>query len=496
MSRRPSLSLRAKLTLLYVGLLALLLGALGGFLYLETREFLETTTVVRLRAQAKPVVDGWLARMEGGAELNGEPAPDLAATASELSLALTSRETTAVVYDATGTELADGRRLPEEPVPAPADPTAIGRALGGENEVTYTLDENGQRTLVALIPLRPEAGQAAVVGVVQLSAPLALVDAILWRQRALIGLGTLGTLILGIGGGLWLTSSALRPLRRMIGTCRRIAAGDLGQRVNLPARGDEIGELGAAFDEMATRIEASFAGQRRFIADAAHELRTPVTALSGSLEVLLLGAQDNPEAANRLTRGMHRDLERLRRMLEQLLDLSALEAAAPVELAPMALAPFVAGFTDMAQTLARERHLVLEPGGPAIVAADPDRLERALANLVDNAVQHTAADGIIRLGWQVEGGVVDLWVADNGEGIAPDDMPHLFETFYRGDRSRSRRRGGTGLGLALVQSIVEAHGGEVLVESRLGDGARFTIRLPAIVAATSSPAAPVQGSRA
>ncbi len=508
MNRRwNDLPLRYKLTLLYVGLLAALLCALGVVLYLDTAHFLVHTTAVRLRAQAKPTIERWLPGWSAGEEgppsppapgptpptgapgPPGPPAPapleDKSETASSsldeiaahLSQALTSRDTTALVLDNTGKLLATGRQLPEEPLPASPDPTYVSRALAGENEVTYITSVDGVRSLVLLIPLRRAPGDRKVVGVVELTTPLSLIDAVLWRQRVLIGLGVILTLVLGTLGGLWITRSALTPLQRMITTCRRISAGDLSQRVNLPARRDEVGQLASAFDNMVAQIEKAFAAQKRFVAAAAHELRTPLTALRGSLEVLLRGAQDDPTTAARLVQGMYREVARLIRLAEQLLDITRLDSPVIIHRQPVDLARFLSGFLDQARRLAGERTVTLTPGEDVTVSADPDALKQVLFNLVDNAVKHTTSDGRIDIGWEVNEEVA-IWVADDGTGIAPNDLPHVFEPFYRGDRSRSRRRGGAGLGLSLVRAVVEAHGGTVEVESKLNAGTRVTLRLP------------------
>ena len=507
MTRRwNDLPLPYKLTLLYVGLLAALLCALGVVLYLDTAHFLIHTTAVRLRAQAKPTIEHWLPGWSAGEERPGPPAPgpapppgapgspgppapapptekaagssSLDEIAAQLSRALTSRDTTALVLDDAGNLIASGRQLPEEPVPAPPDPQYVSRALAGENEVTYITSVNGVRSLVLLIPLRRAPGERKVVGVVELTTPLSLIDAVLWRQRLLIGLGVVLTLGLGTLGGLWITRSALTPLQRMISTCRAIAAGDLSQRVNLPARRDEVGQLAAAFDNMVAQIEKAFAAQKRFVAAAAHELRTPLTALHGSLEVLLRGAQDDPATAARLVQGMYREVTRLIRLAEQLLDITRLDSPVIIHRQPVELARFLNGFLDQARRLAGERTVTLTPGEDVTISADPDALKQVLFNLVDNAVKNTPPDGRIDIGWKVSDDEIAIWVADNGAGIAPDDLPHVFEPFYRGDRSRSRRRGGAGLGLSLVRAVVEAHGGRVEVESELNTGTRVTVKLP------------------
>ena len=150
----------------------------------------------------------------------------------------------------------------------------------------------------------------------------------------------------------------------------------------------------------------------------------------------------------------------------------------------MDLRVFFNEFIQQARLLAQERTVTLEEGPVITILADPDALKEALFNLVDNAVQHTEQSGAIVMGWGASTKAVKIWIADDGEGIAPNDLPHIFEPFYRGDSSRSRRRGGTGLGLALVRSLVEAHGGHIAVESQVGQGARFTITLPIVLEGT------------
>jgi len=241
---------------------------------------------------------------------------------------------------------------------------------------------------------------------------------------------------------------------------------------------DEIGKLTQAFDEMVERLEQNFQAQRRFIADAAHEMRTPLTALRSGLEVLLRGAQDDPQTAFRLIQSMHRDVVRLCNVSEQLLDKARYESGRSLNIQPVTMTDFLVEFTAQARLLAGERRVILESGPPIQAWIDGDSVKQALFHLVDNAIQHTAANGTIRLGWKVDQQRLCCWVSDNGEGIAEADLPHVFTPFYRGDRSRSRRTGGTGLGLTLVQSVAHAHGGEVAISSRQGEGTTVTIILP------------------
>ena len=196
------------------------------------------------------------------------------------------------------------------------------------------------------------------------------------------------------------------------------------------------------------------------------------------MEVLLRGSQDDPAAVARLTQGTYREVTRLARLCEQLLDLTRLDVSVPLHKQPIELQAFFDEFVQQARFLAREREVVLRSGLPITLLADPDLLKEILFNLVDNAAQHVGKGGNITLGWRASAGNVEIWVEDNGEGIAPEDLPFIFEPFYRGDRSRSRRRGGTGLGLTLARALVEAHGGQIRVSSQLGEGACFTFTLP------------------
>ena len=474
------LSLRTRLALLYGMLLAVILCVLGGGLYLDTRRFLLDSTARRTRAQAKPVIEHWLYPGEfmpplWGQEKRPRGSLNLAQIAPFLARDLTSRDTVALVLDSHGKVLAGGKRLPEEPSPPPPLPEYYSRALAGENEVNYTTWVGKQHLLVLYVPLRKTPGGREILGAVQLAVLLAPVDKILFRQRLVLTLGIGWALLIGGGLVFFLTSSLLKDLTRMVDTCRAIAGGNLSQRLALPRREDEIGELAQAFNHMVDRIEASFETQKRFVAKAAHELRTPVTVILGSLEVLMRGAQDDPATLTRLIRNTYKEAQGLSRLCEELLDLSRLDLSAHVKKKAINLKDFFSSFVVKASLLAGERKLVLRGGPPVVLQADARMLERILYNLLDNAVKHTREGENILIGWDVKRETVEIWVADEGEGIATRDLPHIFEPFYQG---RGGKREGTGLGLTLVKAMVEAHGGRVGVESELGRGTRFVLVFP------------------
>ncbi len=485
-------TLRVKLTMLYVGLLAAILLILGTILYLDNQRFLVNSLATRMRAQAKPTIEHWLfidntAPPLLGGQSHKTPPPDLERIAPFLARDLTSRHTGALVLDTEGKVLARGKRLPEEPDSPPPVPAYYRKALEGQKEISYSTRFQGAHVLVVLIPLKTSPESNDILGVVQISNSLAEIDSILFRQRLVLVVGIGIAVVLGTLLGLFFTTSTLKGLTKMVGICQAISAGDLGQRVGLAQRRDEIGRLSEAFDQMADRIQASFEAQKRLVANAAHELRTPLTALRGSLEVLLRGVQDDPAASARLIQGMYQDVRRLSSLCEQLLSISRLEASVNVQKRPLRLGEFLAGLLPQLKLLSRGQRVLLQKGPEVEIPADPDLLTQIVLNLFDNAAKHTPRDGEISLGWRAAPGGAELWLSDNGPGIDPGDLPHIFEPFFRG-RVRSEDAGsapgrkapqGAGLGLALVKAIVTAHGGSITTHSSEGQGTVFTMFFPA-----------------
>jgi signal transduction histidine kinase len=435
-----------------------------------------------LRAQAKPVIEHWLYTKDyviPGLKSSASPESlQLGKIATPLARDLTSRNTAALILDKTEKVLAVGKHLPEEPIPPPPNPAYTRLALAGQNEINYKMTWNGDPTLVVLIPLRSSPGSKTILGVAQLSTSLAPINRILlWNGLMLLGVMLL-TLLIGGGIGLWVTSSNLRGLREVAQTCKQIASGDFTRRVTLPDSRDEVHTLAQAFNLMVERIEAIFESQRRFVANTAHELRTPLTALRGSLEVLLRGAQDDPSAVARLSRGMVQEVDRLIHLCEQLLGLTKLESTQHVQKKPLNLSDFFEDFLPQARILAQNRSLSLQSGPFVSVKVDEDMLKQILLNLLQNAIQHTKEGGTILLGWHLIPDFVEIWVQDDGEGIPPQELPYIFEPFFQGKSPVSRRKQGAGLGLPLVKAMVEAHGGQIWVESQSGQGSRFAFHLP------------------
>ena len=466
--RWSDLSLRVRLTILYVGLLAGLVILFGSLIYFNVRDVFLSSTAQRLATEARGLVERSQAL---------EPT-SLAAASERLASGMARSGVTAVIVDPSGRPVGD---RPTGPTLVPPDLVEDVRAIERGEAVHYTTAVEGKPTLVVLVPLPQASGSDAGLATIQMSLLMDAIDPPLQRVRQILVAGVLTVLLLALIGGFWLTGASLDPLRRMVATCQRIAAGDFSARIRLPHRDDEIGQLGAAFDQMAERIEGTLAAHRRFVGDASHELRTPLTALEGSLEVLLRGSQDDPASVNRLVLAMHREVKRLERLSDRLLDLTRLDAPLAARTRSIDLHPFMLDLHQHLRGIAPTHDVILEPGPPVRIAADVDLLRQAFVDLVDNAAAHSPKSSSIRIGWRWEpitSSNVELWVADAGDGVTADDLPHIFEPFYRGDRSRSRRRGGSGLGLTMVRAIVRAHGGRIRAQSQPESGARFVITLP------------------
>lgn len=249
-----------------------------------------------------------------------------------------------------------------------------------------------------------------------------------------------------------------------------------------PIRSDQGEVIGAvAVLRDVTELRHTERLRRELTANVSHELRTPLTSIKGFAETLLDGAMKDEDTCRRFLTIIDSEADRLVKLVDDLLDLSHLESKrATLELKPVDLTGLISQTVDKLRPLAEGAGLVLHQVVPGHleIAADPDRLEQVLTNLIDNAIKYTPPGGQVEVRVQPTNGEVEVSVADTGRGIRAEDLPHVFERFYRADRSRTRGSGGTGLGLAIAKHIVEAHGGRISVHSRLDEGTTFTFTLP------------------
>lgn len=297
-----------------------------------------------------------------------------------------------------------------------------------------------------------------------------------------LGLGLAAAVLLS---GL-LTQGIVRRLRRTGGAARALAEGDLNQRAP-ETGGDEIAELGRRFNHMAERIQVLVEGlqrsenlRRELMASISHELRTPITSILGFAEALRDGVVKDPAQQQRYYQIIARDAARLSRQVQDLFDFTKMEAGQlEFKLVPLDPRPWLQEFAEGAGAdLERDGLLLQLQGDPgeSPITGDRHRLDQVLTNLVNNAARYTPPGGTITLTATPSDAGLRLEVADEGPGIPPEELPHIFERFYQG-KNPGKQAGGAGLGLAIVKSIVEAHGGEVGVTSSLGQGARFWFTL-------------------
>jgi signal transduction histidine kinase len=278
----------------------------------------------------------------------------------------------------------------------------------------------------------------------------------------------------------------LLTIEEITQAARRLAGGQLDQRVQVKAN-DEISALASSFNNMADSLEKAERLRRTMVNDVAHELRTPLSNIQGYMEGLRDGVIQ-PRAE--LFDSLYQESQLLTRLVNDLQMLSLAEAGqlnlrrVVAELPPL-IHVIVANLTDNLRAAAPIRLNV--PASLPRVSIDPDRIKQVLTNLLSNALEHTPATGSITVSAKVEHGCVRVDISDTGEGIAPQHLPYVFERFYRADPSRARSTGGSGIGLAIVKQLVQAHGGDVFVESQLGNGSCFSFTLP--VHSTDFPAA-------
>jgi heavy metal sensor kinase len=295
----------------------------------------------------------------------------------------------------------------------------------------------------------------------------------------LLGAGG-GVLLFGLAGGWWLSTRAIRPIRDISATAARIATGDFSQRIPVADTDSELGQLAGVLNSTFARLEAVFEQQARFTSDAAHELRTPVSVMLTQTQGVL--TRDRPAAEYRETvEACQRAAQRMRKLIESLLELARLDARQePMKRERVDLAQTAGDCIDMLGPLAAERRIAIHADLPSTACqGDADRLGQVITNLLTNAIHYNQEGGEVRVIARQENGEATLTVSDTGPGISEAELPHIFERFWRADKSRTGASGRTGLGLAIVKAIVDAHRGSIEVKSQPGKGSSFVVRIPA-----------------
>src|SRR5437660_7017636 len=475
-------TLRGRLTAWYSGALALTLAAFAGVLYLDRRSASYQDLDQRIRSEAS-LTAGILAesyRARGTlvrADTAQHPVliPDLAALLEAVPgfLVITARDGSLLFASS------DARALTFQQVEQLR--SLASASLSGRSSGTLRLEPNGPKihyVVDAVTGAGPQFG-AILAGADLRTAELGP-DELLSTFALVLPLGLALALLMGS----WISRRALAAVDQIITEVREITDGrSLHRRLAEPLVKDELGRLAATLNQMMTRLERSFAALRRFTADASHELKTPLTVLRAGVE----RAITTPNLPHDTLATLEETLQVIQRMTElvdALLTLArADEGIAPLHREPVDLREIVEELRETGELLAEESGIRMEvatPPQPMVVSVDATRMRQLLPSLLTNAPKYTPTGGLVRMQLGAANGRVTLSVADTGIGIAPGDLPHIFDRFWRADSARTRtgERSGAGLGLAISKWIAEAHGGRIDVVSRPGRGTTFTVTLP------------------
>jgi two-component system, OmpR family, sensor kinase len=468
------MSLRLRLTLWYVGLLAAILIAFGVGLYSIVSFSLYDEVDTTLESKARDIEvslatvlavqnDPMTVLRQGGVLL---PKAD-AFAGSDINVYVQ-------IADLDGSVISKSTNLGSQKFVVRTDELQDVKAGASIYSIFHI---NATRLRAYVAPLRNANNQ--VVGVIELAESLREVDTTLATLGARIAGSILAALGIAAIGGAFLARSALAPIDRVSQTARAITlAHDLGKRIETPNTSDEVGRLASTINEMLARIEDLFRVQQRFVADVSHELRSPLTAVRGNLDLLRRGAADDAGAREEGLAAIDSEVARMSRMVADLLMLAQADAGVPIAKESVELDTLLLDVYRQARMSSDGVKVSLGDEDEAIILGDRDRLKQALLNLVGNAVKYTPSGGEVKLSLEKDEEWVRIAVRDTGIGIAPEHISHLFDRFYRVDKARARDAGGAGLGLSIAKSVVDAHNGRITVESQAGKGSKFTIWLP------------------
>lgn len=478
-------SLRIRFILAYAGLIVLGFGGLALLAGQQISSAARRDYELRLSNEAVLVARG-LAEIPWNSPMNAPSAEEMEEVLADFKL----RKNTRIQLFLSGRRSGPGmfghmwmRSSPDQNWPLPEDledyPELVAASWNAV-AVDQRADENGDMMLYAAAPV---AKGMAFLGYVQLIEPSSTLQRAITRRWVVLGVGVAGITLVALLASTGLSTSLIRPLEVLRESAARFADGELSHRIDY-RRQDEIGKVASAFNQMADQVESIIEEQRAFAANASHELRTPLTTMRLRTEALRHEATLDGEVRERYIAELDDELHRLSKLVEALVELSRFDAGrARLGDERIGLARFARSlYTNMAKTadqqgvdlileLAEERRL--------LVRGSLNHLTILFRNILENAIKYTPSGG--RVVWRIAGVARQavLVVEDTGQGIAPEHLPHIFERFYRADKTRSRAVPGTGLGLSLAKSIVEAYGGQIAITSSgMGQGTTVTVRWP------------------
>jgi signal transduction histidine kinase len=359
-------------------------------------------------------------------------------------------------------------------------------------DIDLVVDDRTVKSVYASVPIQVQSSTSAspqTIGFLTVSEPLLSLSGLFLQTNQTILLAGAGVALVAMFCSFLLVRRFVRPLENLTRAAGLVKQGQYAQRVIPPNSQDELGRLALTFNEMADTIEADVNELRQqdqlrrdLVANIAHDLATPLTAIQGFSEALADDVITDPAARQETAQRIGREVQRLRRMVAEIRQMSSLEAGqAKLDLAPLDMQSLVDETLAVIAPECEHKGITVHndiPNDTPAVLADGDRITQVLLNLLDNARRHTSEGGMLRVSAQVSGPSLFIWILDTGTGINRQDLPHIFERFYRADRARATTTGGSGLGLAIVKAIITAHRGNVWAESIAGKGTRIMFTLP------------------
>jgi two-component system OmpR family sensor kinase len=478
------MSIRLRLTLLYSSILGVALVVFALFVYalLQRNLTIQIDSTLRTSGNA-------MARFLGPRTDSDPDRPDGRAGAARIvalrdgSLPSPSPDTYIQVVGGSGDVIARSGNLASSDLtlPTPTD------GLRSPRFQVVGVGDQQMRLLTQPVQFQTQIGAAPGGGFVEVAHSLNDVDATLAHLRFILGLGVAGAMLVAVGAGWVLSTTALRPIARLTEAAHEIGeAQDFSRRVPYIGPRDEVGSLAGTFNGMLERLEAAYAsisrsleGQRRFVADASHELRTPLTTIRGNVELLSLDDSGESVERREALEDIASEAERMSRLVTNLLALARADAGVHIEREPIAVRPLVEEVFRQFRRAGPEVQFELGDVPNVSVSASSDHLKQLLLILLDNARKYSPAGGLVRLSAQQSNGWLRLIVSDEGPGIPEEDQERIFDRFYRIDPSR--QGGGAGLGLSIARWIAMEHQGSLTVQSKPGQGSSFILSLPLAV---------------
>lgn len=464
-------SIRVRLTLWHIGTIGLLILIFASIFYLSLKKSLERSIDISLHTVGEEIEHALLKNpYERWEEIFKEER-------EELPISLMYIQILEIPENGKPKIVVKSKTLEGDSLPFSQN--AYTEAMKGMTSYETVTDKGISDYPLRVITL-PVKGNTAAPYIIQVGTPLKEIIDTLRKLFILLLMSGPILLILSSFGGYFLVRKTFSPVKKIVGAAKKITAENLSHRIEPIGSKDEIGELAKTFNDMISRIERSFKQIKQFSSDTSHELKTPLAAIRGEIEVALRKERERGEYKKILKSALE-EIDKLQKIIDSLLLLAQMDSQnikfsfKEIQLDEILLEAF-----EEIATLAKKKSLslILKRVDQVGIKGDETLIKRLFVNLIDNAIKYTQEGGKVEIALKKEGDSVRFTVEDTGIGIPPNKTPYIFDRFYRVDKARSRETGGCGLGLALAKWIAETHKGKIEVKSKVGEGSTFIVFLP------------------